>query len=47
MRNVILEISGVFDNSFWDSVILQACNEPFIRDAVLAIVAINLSIKES
>ncbi|KAH8794746.1 hypothetical protein BGZ57DRAFT_748928, partial [Hyaloscypha finlandica] len=42
---VIPEISGIWDYSFWESIVLTACDEPFIRDAVLAIAAINLSIK--
>lgn len=46
-QDVIPEISGIFDNSFWNTVILPACDESFIRNAVLAIAAINLSIKES
>lgn len=45
-KDVIPEISGLWDNSFWDNIILTACDEPFIRDAVLAISAINLSIRE-
>lgn len=45
-REVIPEISGIWDNSFWDSIVLTACDEPFIQDAVLAIAAISLSIKE-
>jgi Fungal Zn(2)-Cys(6) binuclear cluster domain/Fungal specific transcription factor domain len=45
-KEIIPEISGIWNNSFWDSIVLTACDEPFIRDAVLAIAAINLSIKE-
>jgi Fungal Zn(2)-Cys(6) binuclear cluster domain len=45
-KDVIPELSGIWDSSFWDSIVLTACHEPFIRDGVLAIAAINLSIKE-
>ena len=45
--DIINEISGIWDHSFWNRVILPGCDEPFIRDIVLAISAINLSIKES
>jgi len=46
-KDIIPEISGIWDNSFWDSIVLTACDEPFILDAVLAIAAISLSIKET
>jgi hypothetical protein len=45
--DVIPEISGIWDDSFWGNIVLTACDEPFILDAVLAIAAISLSIKEN
>jgi hypothetical protein len=45
-EDFIPEISGIWDCLFWESIVLTACDEPFIRDVVLAIAAINLSIKE-
>jgi hypothetical protein len=39
------ELSGGFNSSLWNQIILQACHEePFVRDAIIAIAALNKSI---
>lgn len=48
--DVIPEISGVFNASFWNHIVLPTCHDrdaPFVRDMILAIAAIRLSTGES
>jgi hypothetical protein len=46
-NDLIPEISFLFKTSIWNRTILSACHsEPFVKDAVLAISALSISIKD-
>jgi hypothetical protein len=47
-KETSVELSGVFKSSFWDTLLLQESHhEPFVRHALVAIAALNKSVKAS
>jgi len=47
-RKTAAELAGIFDTTFWDRLLLQACHEePFVKKIVMALSAVSTSNKLS